>query len=270
MEDLKKLTKKKLYQLAKEKNIKGRSKMNKNELIKAIKMMEECDSETSFKAEEKLAEQTKSEEIKRDILIAESYDENSFSSQTHVLKEDSTEAPNIEHKYIKEDYPIPERYNITKIVLLPVDPSKHFTYWELSDETINLLKSQYKDFRFVIKLYDNGDEVLSIDINDPIGKYYIFYHAPFHQLFVVFGVFVNDQFIEIIKSNTIVVPSDEISEFAEEEIWMTKMKDWKEIIKLSHGETEFLADSNLPFQKIIETLIQNQIRKISSSWENLK
>ena len=264
------LTKKELYEKAKQLNIKGRSKMTKKQLIEAIKSLEEQNLEKAYEIEEELVKEMNNEEIKEDILIAESLKEDNFSSRTHILKEDATESPMIENKYIKEEYPIPERYNINKVVLLPVDPSKHFVYWELKDETLQDLKNKYSEIKFAIKLYENRDEALTIDITSPVGSYYIHYHAPFEKLYVVLGVIADGQFIPLISSNEVFVPSDEISEFSEEEIWMTKMKDWKEIISKSYEKELSYVNSQQPFRKIIETLIENHIKKVVSSKENLK
>ncbi len=264
------LTKKELYEKAKELKIKGRSKMTKKQLIEAIKSLEEQNLEEAYKIEEEITEEMRNEEIKEDILIAESLKEDNFSSRTHVLKEDTTESPQIENKYIKEQYPIPERYNINKVVLLPVDPSKHFIYWELKDETLKEFENKYSEIKFAIKLYENRDEALTIDISSPVGSYYIHYHAPFEKLYAVLGVIADGNFIPIISSNEIVIPSDEISEFPEEEIWMTKMKDWKEIISKSYEKEVSYINSQQPFRKIIETLIENHIKRVVSSKENLK
>ncbi len=264
------LTKKELYEIAKKLNIKGRSKMTKKKLIEAIKEFEEKNIEEAYEIEEKLANELNNEEIKEDILIAESLKEDNFSSKTHLLKEDATESQPIENKYIKEDYPIPERYNVDKIVLLPVDPSKHFVYWELKDETLKDLKNKYSEITFAIKLYENNKEALTLEISSPTGSYYIHYHAPFEKLYAAIGIVVDGQFIPIALSKEIYVPSDEISEFSEEEIWMTKVKEWKEIISKSYEKDLSLASSEQPFKKMIETLIENHVKKAISSTENLK
>jgi hypothetical protein len=264
------LTKKELYEKAKELKIKGRSKMSKKQLIEAIKSLEEKNVEEAYKIEEELIKEENNNEIKKDILIAESLIEDNFSSKTHVLKEDSTESPMIENRYIKEDYPIPERYNINKIVLLPVDPSKHFIYWEIKDDVLKELKNKYSKIKLVIKVYENRNEALTIDITSPIGKYYIHYHAPMEKLYAVLGVVADGQFIPLVSSKEIFVPSDEISEFSEEEIWMTKIKEWKEIIAKSYKKEVSYINSQQPFRKIIETLIENHIRQAVSSKENLK
>ncbi len=264
------LTKKELYKIAKELKIKGRSKMSKKQLIEAIKELEEQNLEEAYKIEEELVKEMGSNEIKEEILIAESLIEDNFSSRTHFLKEDTTEAPRIENKYIKDEYPIPEKYNINKIVLLPVDPSKHFIYWEIQDETLEDLERKYKDIKFIVKLYENREEVLSIDIDSTVGSYYIHYYAPFEKLYVVLGVLADGEFIPLTSSKEIFVPSDEISEFPEEEVWMTKIKDWKEIISKSYQKDVSYINSNQPFKKIIETLIENHIKRVVSSKENLK
>ncbi len=264
---MEKLTKKELYELAKKLKIKGRSKMSKRQLIEAIKLMEEKNLEEAYKIEEEIIKQ---EDIKEEILIAESLKEDKFSSRVHVLKEDTTESPKIESKYIKEEYPIPERYNINKVVLLPVDPSKHFVYWEIKDETLEDLKSKYSEVSFTIKLYENREEALTIEINSAVGSYYIHYHAPFEKLYVVLGAVADGTFIPLVSSKEIYVPSDEISEIPQEEIWMTKTKEWKEIISKSYEKDISYINSKQNFKKIIETLIENHIKKTVSSKENLK
>jgi hypothetical protein len=159
MENLKEKLKKELLEIAKKLKIKGRHKMKKKELIEAIEKE----------------------------LIKLSLEEDNFSSHINWEKEEIKEETEIILD-LPVEYKIPDRYNIDKIVLLPIDPHKHFTYWFLKDETLNKLKENYGDFKFLIKLYKERKETLSFEVYSESGDYYIHHYAPFKRLFAVFGI----------------------------------------------------------------------------------
>ncbi|GAB6072621.1 hypothetical protein JCM14244_09980 [Venenivibrio stagnispumantis] len=185
---------------------------------------------------EKMEIKEKKKKIKSKIkLIKESLKEDKVSSHIGYISDEVAK-----ESFIKEDYQIPENYNINRIVLLPVNPSKHFCYFEVED--------RYKNENFALKLFVENEEILDIDIDINWGKYYINYHAPFKRLYVVFGIKKDGKFIPFLKSNEITAPSDEISEIPEESLWISKLKGWREIIKKSYDKT-FISEEKCGYEK---------------------
>ncbi len=193
-------TKKELYQIARELKIKGRSKMRKNQLLEAIK---------SHLAKEEIIKENKPLEM--------SLEEDNFSSHIHPIEEDIKKEIEV---IIPEEEPVlPDEYNIDRVVLLPVDPHKHFVYWELSEETFKTVKD--KQAEIYLKLFEEGKEVLKQKIDLKSGKQYINYYAPYKKLYVELIIEVSETQKTLLKSTEIITPSDTIS-ISEEEVFMFK------------------------------------------------
>lgn len=118
-----------------------------------------------------------------------------------------------------QDYSIPPRFDITKIVILPVNPSKFYTYWFIKED----LKKQLENKTLRIKLFVENQEVLDIPVSNTDGELYLYYHAPFKEVFCILCYIENGECVEIAKSNVFIAPSDIISQ-DKEEVWYNKAK----------------------------------------------
>ena len=193
-------TKKELYQIARELNIKGRSKMRKQQLLEAIK---------SYLSKEEIKKENKPVEM--------SLEEDNFSSHIHPIEEDLKKEVEV---LIQEEEPIlPEEYNLDRVVLLPVDPYKHFIYWELSEETFKTIQKDKTEI--YLKLFEDNKEVLKLKINSKSGKRYINYYAPYKKLYVEIAIDKLGIQESLLKSNEVITPSDIVS-ISEEEVFMHK------------------------------------------------
>ncbi len=61
----------------------------------------------------------------------------------------------------KNDYPIPERYNETKITLLLRGPLWAFAYWDIKDTDVKSLKDHYSGFSLVLRVHETREKLLS-------------------------------------------------------------------------------------------------------------
>ncbi len=236
-------TKKELYETAKKLNIKGRSKMSKQELIKALSAADN--------------KKTQVDAVKTNQIIQKSTESNKPSSIAEVKQEEKPK------ETAAEQYSIPDNYNIDKIVLMPVDPNKHFIYWEISEKSKKNLFQTYHPRSFAVKLFEDGNETLFVHIDLNMHNYYIHKHAPFKRLYVEFGIVTDNGFIPLKKSNEIVAPSDEISELSEGS-WLKKVEDWKKLISLSYKK-EHIHYSSISAMKKILSEIKEKYQQIVSS-----
>lgn len=198
---LDKLTKKELQDLAATKKIKGRSKMGKEELIKALE---------PFYIEPAPA---------RDALEAEAKKEQNVG-YTYVEEKSPI-------KIKRDEYPIPPYYNKDTIAFMPVDPSKEYVYWEISDYTLNRFKSELRlpETKIVLKIFSSIDnytsEAASVTV-DKIGNWFFNIYAPDTLLWSEIGLIdSNGAFHAILKSNKVRMPSDKVSDIVDQETWMT-------------------------------------------------
>lgn len=210
---LDKLNKKELLDLAVKKKIAGRSKMSKDELIEALEPFY--------------------------IEPAPAKDADEKSTQTNENVGYSYQEQNIPAKIKRDEYPIPPYYNKDTIAFMPVDPSKEFVYWEISDYTLNQVKSSLKlsESRLILKIFSNMDnytsEAASVAV-DKIGNWYFNIYAPDSILWSEIGIIdSNGAFHTILTSNKVRMPSDKVSNIIDNETWMTIGGDLDKLYKLS-------------------------------------
>ncbi len=161
-------------------------------------------------------------------LIKLSLEEDNFSS--HIIHTKDEILKEVE----SSEYTIPGRFDINKILLLAVNPSKFYIYWFLKEDQ----KIKLKDKNLKIKLFVENEEVLDVPVSNEDGEIYLYYHAPFKEVFCILGYLENQRFVEIIKSNTFVTPSD-ILHYDLEEKWYNK-KERKTETKESKFKEEYL------------------------------
>ncbi len=199
---LEKLTKKELMDLAASKKIKGRSKMGKDELVAAL---------VPFYLNPAPAKDAEEAASKKEQNVGYNVD---YSNNQPV-------------KIKRDEYPIPPYYNKDTIAFMPVDPSKEYVYWEISDYTLNRFKSELKlsESKIVLKIFSSLDnytsEAASVSV-DKMGNWYFNIYAPDTVLWSEIGLIdTNGGFHAILKSNKVRMPSDKVSDIIDQETWMT-------------------------------------------------
>lgn len=174
-------------------------------------------------------------EINRDdeLLRKESLKEDNFSSHVHAVDTLMNELGDFARM---NEFEIPTQYNINTLVFLPVNVQTSFVYWEINEDFV---KQQYpeKFEYFVIKAVErNGNaerDLTNFKVRGNVGTYYFNYYAPNRSMYLVLGLIdKNGNFVQLLSSNVIVTPSDLISH-DDDEVWMSKMSDWVEIIQAS-------------------------------------
>lgn len=216
---LDKLTKKELMDIAAKKEISGRTKMSKPELIEVLTPLL---SETSAVSKAK-----KTDKSKKD-----------GASEANVGYEIGS--PKKEVFQIKSDeYPIPSYYNEDTLVLMPVDPAKEYMYWEISDFTLNKFKSELRlsETRLVLKMFSQYNsavsEVASAAV-ERMGSWYFNVYAPETVLWSEIGLIdSNGAFHRILKSRILKMPADKVSDIVDRETWLSIGGDLEKLYQLS-------------------------------------
>ncbi|MDY6821191.1 MAG: DUF4912 domain-containing protein [Deferribacterota bacterium] len=228
-----------LYKIAKEKNIKNRSNMSKKMLIEALYALER----------------------KKDTAINVENTKIQPSSKT-LTKKDKDEDRKVMPQ--KDDYQIPESYNVDTLVLLPVDPAIQYCYWQISTDT----REQYKDYlskslyRYKLKLFikdsEGTKELQEIETGD-YGNYYFHHYIPGKLAWAEIG-FTSDEevFIPIITSKRIVVPRAGISDKTDE-TFLSIDENYMEILKLS-GIDSNIHPSSIAFHRELLKQLSKHIK----------
>lgn len=167
----------------------------------------------------------------RNSIIEMSFLDDNFSSHINLIKEDIR---NIDVK----DIQIPSRYDINRLVILPVNPHLIYAYWFMQDSLKDTLINTYDNFQVVIKLNVEEKEEKEIEVNSLEGNWYINYHAPFKKVKAVLGLNNEGKFIPILYSNEIVMPSDAIF-IEEDEYWYNKVN---HTLKIKKADNLYLEE----------------------------
>ena len=220
-----------LKTLAKAVGIKGRSMMNKKELVSALK--KEVDA---------------SSKAKKLVLQSISKPELSKPSTSRQVKKSKSElkepaAPKFNGEvFIDRGKPIPDVYGKDVLRLLPRDPEWLFVYWEITPLKMNELAAEYSDLHTkqwqvrLIDLTDGGTTLTPVFLG--ACNWYL-KSSPKRKYKTELGFIDNDKFIPVLVSNEARTPSNSISERTDEE-WMILQRDLMRIVRIQ-GESDFFG-----------------------------
>jgi hypothetical protein len=166
---------------------------------------------------------------KADDLVKESMKlENDFSSSSHVIDTLVKEG-----EPVVQEYKIPDRYNKDTLRILMVNTEKYFVYWEVSDETLAKNNIDLGKDKLYFKVFNtDNQELYSFESSFALGKYYV--KRPFENMnvYVKVGLTKEDDFIELITSNTVHTFSSQVNlPSSEDEVWIRKKMGWTEVIR---------------------------------------
>lgn len=243
-----KMTKEELYEIAKKLNIKNRSAMSKDELVKAVKKYEKTVTNPVQETEKTV---------------------------TSHMPEQTAEQP----KSVKPDYILPEQYNINTVVLLPINPKKEYVYWEVSDRTVSDFLKAHNMIEplFILKIYageeDNITELASIR-TVKYGNWYFDLYCPDARLWAEIGMLdAMGNYHTISSSKKIKMPADRISDLIDEETWMTVGENIEKIYSLSgvtDMQKEELLSSARMHSELFKKLHSVETSSVSSNVLNRK
>jgi hypothetical protein len=101
-------------------------------------------------------------------------------------------------------YPISQKYNKDKVVLMPINPTHSFVYWEVTEQTLKKLNINMEDIHLSFKLFDEShQEIMEFDSSLTIGDYYISHKNQFKALYIKLFAKINNELRFILQSNII-------------------------------------------------------------------
>ncbi|MEJ5172409.1 MAG: DUF4912 domain-containing protein [Hydrogenothermaceae bacterium] len=166
-------------------------------------------------------------------IVEMSFLEDDLSSHINLVAEEVS-------KQKLPDLNIPQRYDVNRFVILPVNPNLIYSYWFTEDGLKEDIKSKYDNYKVVIKLYAENDFVKDIEVDSLEGELYFNFHGPFKKVKCVLGLYHNTDFEQLIESNQIVMPSDTI--FVEEDQhWFNKKSG---IILVKKSDIDYIDEFN--------------------------
>jgi hypothetical protein len=184
------LTRQELLTLAKKQNIRGRHRMTKPQLVRALAPLKNAPQERVIVPLEKPA----------DRPVTRRHYEN-----------------------------LPESYGVSELFLLPVDPHWIFAYWEVTPETISDLMGRLGPRaiggRYVLRLYDvtsirfdghNAHSYSDLPVDLGVKNWYVNLWSSEKSLVCDLGYLLAEgQFHRLVRSNVVQTPRSGVSIFTE-------------------------------------------------------
>ncbi|HYH02766.1 MAG TPA: DUF4912 domain-containing protein [Bacillota bacterium] len=253
-EELAGKNKKELTEIAKSFGIKGISKLNRDDLIEHIMLLD-----PPFSANPELKD-----EISQHL-------ETTLGVNNPLY----TQPPLPEHLtgvavFDPEQF-IPPDYNDTRMILLVRDPYWLYTYWNVNSQTKEQIVyggRKFEDLPLVIRVYDitdiqfdgtNSNYYFDINLNHYTNNWYINVAKPNRSFCVDLGyIGENGHFKTIVRSNMVTTPRDNVSDVIDEE-WMIIEEDFRKIYRLATGTG--IGNSSL---ELVESLIKRLEREMGS------
>ena len=110
-------------------------------------------------------------------------------------------------------YEIPHFYNINTIKIIAVNPSKLYSYWELTDDFLAQNQISADQLKLRVSFINNLNEniVAETSINSRLGNYYFELEMDFKKVIARIGFYNKDnQFITLLTSNIFVAPNSKV------------------------------------------------------------
>ncbi|MGD8401633.1 MAG: DUF4912 domain-containing protein [Bacillota bacterium] len=254
-EELAGKTKKELTEIAKSFGIKGISKLNRDDLIEHLILLD-----PPFSANPEL-----NDDIAKHLETALGEDHNPLFTQPPLpehLTQVAVDAP--EHQ-------IPPHYNDTRMILMVRDPYWLYTYWNVNENTKSQIAAGGRNFdqlQLILRVYDvtdlnfdgsSSNYYFDINLNHYTNNWYINVTQSNRSFCVDLGYIAESgHFVTIVRSNIVTTPRDRVSDVIDEE-WMIIEEDFRKIYRLASG-----AGLGASSVELVESLIKRLEREIGS------
>lgn len=163
-------------------------------------------------------------------------------SSTAVIKIDTAAAR-------EAQYDLPQSYGKTESFLLPKDPNWMFLFWEIINETYEIIKDQkgqnvFDNARTIIRVYDitnkdfdgtNANSYFDVPVVLDARSWYLQVRSGRTYICDIGFITPSGEFIILTRSNKTTVPTGEVSNVIDEK-WMMVEGDYEKILKMSGAE----------------------------------
>ncbi len=164
-------------------------------------------------------------------MKTEAADEKVLSEHSRISSTSSgllTNTPKTAEVSEKEasDYKIPERYYAAALILLPVNPSLAYIYWDMDRKTEDMIKNK-KDMsialNIIVRRNNKNVTIEKVVVEGGEGNYYLNSYLSGERMRCEIGLLdKNGKFTVLMSSNEVSMPKDNFSSKADKTLWMTK------------------------------------------------
>ena len=110
-------------------------------------------------------------------------------------------------------YEIPHFYDINTLKIIAVNPTKLYSYWELTEDILSQHQISADQLKIRVAFIENLDErvVEEVSINTRLGNYYFKIEMDFKKVIARIGFYnKNGEFITILNSNIFIAPNSKL------------------------------------------------------------
>jgi hypothetical protein len=278
-EDLLKLTKHELLQVATDLDVKYRTRMGKPELVDSI-------LEVILEKRRELDLDQDKTEIHQMATAKETMEASRFVPLETPSSPHREPAPAGLGQQVLEDHQhIPAGYGDNIVVMMVIDPVSAYAYWEVTDwkrdELLRRAGAEGQPYNTAIRLYDvtdikfNGNNAWSTkEFTVNYAQNWYFQVAANRSYCMEIGLRLNDKrFLVIARSNVVSTPRETVSDFYDEE-WMmidfNKNRDlYNELYRLSGGHVirQYQLNSSFVTERGHEEIkLEMPIQSLSSEY----
>jgi len=129
------------------------------------------------------------------------------------------------------DYPIPQRYNKLKLVLMPVNKYTYYFYWDFPSSFLHSQIVDLKDVSFHV-VDENHDILADIKCGNDFGQYFYKLNKEAKYIKVIAVYKHGIQYKNLIESNMVKVFNTDIK-FSKKDVWISKHEGFTEVIRAS-------------------------------------
>jgi len=254
--DIEKMSLSELLSLAEEKKIKGWKSLNKPALIEALAKLSSV--------EDKLEAKKGRAQAPAAAAVETRHEEHRIAESKYYV------GPSYHQTFKETDFVFPQGYGQDKIVLLVRDPYWMHTYWEVTWNKLQSVKSQYGEdtinsSRYVLRVLDvnntspeSPNKYFDVDVAPGATNWYINVPTPNCAYCVDLGFVTREgKFILLVRSNVVMTPRAGVSDVFDEQ-WMT-LEEYDKIYALSGGLSVGMSSGEIrkAMKKKLESLISS-------------
>jgi hypothetical protein len=273
-------TKKTLMEMAAKLKIKGRSKMSKAELVKAIERAGRSERIRTTEDSADLAPRQakrRAEPIREGVLVRKSWraqqaivQHAKYETKLVGAGRPAKPAEPAEPVAAPEGEELPPGYGDSRIILLVRDPYWIHVYWEISRDALlnakRLLKGEWERATSILRVYDitgvdfdgaNANSHVDTEIGGGADNWYVNTGVPNRTYCVEIGLLsASGRFVMLARSNKATTPRDAPSDVTDEE-WMIPDWEFEKVYALSGGFT--VGTGSLELKEMMEKALGGEV-----------
>lgn len=194
--------------------------------------------------------------------------EEPLMAQAKVTESKYYTGPEERKEPLPYDY-LPQEYGEEGIALMARDPYIAYSYWELPQARLEKEKAWFGwDSKLCVRLYDvtgvnfdgaNAAGYFDQEVYERVGAWYFDLGRPTHVFCADLGLLApNGRFLTIVRSNTVTMPRDGVSDVIDEE-WMLVDEEFMKLYGMPGG-----LPGGLSSPEVQEALKRRRMMHISS------